>query len=157
MQVRSAEVGERPSRVHSTRMSILGGVTAALVVLAGCGAEGESSGSVVTSAPATSYKSSTALGSDLVDLVNMHRVSQGLDALVDWSPLAGVARGHSTDMADRHFFGHMDPEGRTVHHDSAPGERIYTAFAPLARGLLRYERARRAAEGNEDDGDRGRR
>lgn len=37
MQVRSAEVGERPSRVHSTRMSILGGVTAALVVLAGCG------------------------------------------------------------------------------------------------------------------------
>ena len=90
----------------------------AALALAGCGSDGETSGKVTH--PAT-FKSSTALGSELVDLINMHRVSRGLDALVDWSPLAGVAHEHSADMASRHFFSHADPEGLTA------GDRLTTA------------------------------
>lgn len=83
------------------------------LALAGCGVEGET-GEAATPASAPTFKSSTALGTELVDLINQHRVSRGLDALVDWSPLAGVARDHSADMATRHYFSHIDSEGRTA-------------------------------------------
>ena len=97
-----------------------GWVAAAVAALAfaGCGSDVETDADVT--APST-FKSFPALGSELVELVNMHRVSRGLDALVDWSPLAGVAHEHSADMASRHFFSHADPEGRTA------GDRLKTA------------------------------
>lgn len=44
-------------------------------------------------------------------LVNQERKKAGLPTL-EWSHvLQGIARGHSRDMATRHFFSHNDPEG----------------------------------------------
>jgi uncharacterized protein YkwD len=48
-----------------------------------------------------------------VDLVNAHRQSLGLDALV-WDPTAAaVALAHSQDMVTRGYFSHISPEGET--------------------------------------------
>lgn len=49
-----------------------------------------------------------------VKLMNAHRVALGLPALI-WDPrLAAVARAHSQDMSDRHYFSHRSPEGRSI-------------------------------------------
>jgi uncharacterized protein YkwD len=48
---------------------------------------------------------------DLVELVNVHRISVGCGPLV-WHPgVAAVARAHSQDMIDRDFFAHTNPDG----------------------------------------------
>ncbi len=49
--------------------------------------------------------------SEVVRLVNAHRVSQGLNALVDTSEIRHVARAHSRHMIDHRFVGHVNPEG----------------------------------------------
>lgn len=51
----------------------------------------------------------------IFELTNAFRAQYGLSALV-WSDLLGaVARVHSKDdMADRNFFGHADPDGKTL-------------------------------------------
>lgn len=49
-----------------------------------------------------------------VKLMNAHRVSLGLSALVWDSRAAAVAKAHSQDMFDRHYFSHTSPDGRTT-------------------------------------------
>lgn len=47
----------------------------------------------------------------LVDLVNNHRRSRGLPALIWDDRVAAVALAHSQDMVDRNFYGHINPDG----------------------------------------------
>jgi uncharacterized protein YkwD len=46
------------------------------------------------------------------DLINEDRAKQGLPALKFDSKVAAVARAHSTDMRDRNFYAHVNPDGR---------------------------------------------
>lgn len=48
---------------------------------------------------------------ELLALVNAHRVSLGLDALVDSGELRDEARAHSEHMIVHRFFDHISPEG----------------------------------------------
>lgn len=45
------------------------------------------------------------------DLINKTRLEHHLTALVYDEHLATIARGHSRDMATRHFFNHTNPDG----------------------------------------------
>jgi uncharacterized protein YkwD len=48
-----------------------------------------------------------------VDLMNEHRVDVGCDPL-QWSPnVADVAQAHSSDMVERGFFSHTNPDGES--------------------------------------------
>ena len=58
---------------------------------------------------------------EIVQLVNDHRVSIGLNALIEAGNIADVARGHSTHMIVHDFFAHTNPEGET------PGDRFTRA------------------------------
>ncbi|MEJ2548431.1 MAG: CAP domain-containing protein [Gemmatimonadota bacterium] len=49
----------------------------------------------------------------LVDLVNAHRLSEGCAALTWHAGAASVAEAHSTDMRDRDFFAHTNPDGKS--------------------------------------------
>jgi uncharacterized protein YkwD len=49
-----------------------------------------------------------------VKLMNAHRISMGLSALVWDSRAAAVAQAHSRDMFDRHYFSHTSPDGRST-------------------------------------------
>lgn len=49
-----------------------------------------------------------------VKLMNVHRISLGLSALVWDSRAAAVAQAHSRDMFDRHYFSHTWPDGRST-------------------------------------------
>ena len=49
-----------------------------------------------------------------VKLMNAHRVSLGLSALVWDSRLAAIAQAHSRDMFDRRYFSHAWPDGRST-------------------------------------------
>jgi len=51
------------------------------------------------------------LESEMVTLVNNERVSRGLRPLQVDSALTEVARGHSADMFERGYFGHITPDG----------------------------------------------
>lgn len=51
--------------------------------------------------------------SEIIDVVNAERVRRGFKALKFSPRLAVVARGHSYDMAIRHYRGHNSPEGST--------------------------------------------
>lgn len=62
--------------------------------------------------------------SELVSLVNSHRLSLGCPPLRWDAPLAAVAQRYSEDMAGRGFYGHTDPEGR------APADRLEEAGIP---------------------------
>lgn len=44
-------------------------------------------------------------------LVNVQRAAAGCGALTADPALAGLARAHSADMRDRHFFDHVNPDG----------------------------------------------
>ncbi|WP_099904106.1 CAP domain-containing protein [Streptomyces sp. TLI_171] len=60
-------------------------------------------------------------------MVNDIRTRHELSRLRDDPVLATAARAHSADMARRHFFDHVDPDGTTpfdrmrAYGDSAPG------------------------------------
>lgn len=56
--------------------------------------------------------------SELLRLVNDHRASKGLPALIDSSALRAAARGHSRHMIEHRFFAHASPEGLS------PGDRL---------------------------------
>jgi len=56
--------------------------------------------------------------SEILDLVNQERARDGLRPLKFSPRLAVIARGHSYDMAMRHYRGHNSPEG------VAPADRI---------------------------------
>jgi uncharacterized protein YkwD len=51
--------------------------------------------------------------SEIIDAVNAERTRRGLKTLKFSPRLAVVARGHSYDMAIRHYRGHNSPEGAT--------------------------------------------
>ncbi len=51
--------------------------------------------------------------SAILNLVNAERAKQHLNSLTLSARLAVVARGHSYDMAIRHYRGHRSPEGST--------------------------------------------
>lgn len=61
-----------------------------------------------------------------VNLMNAHRVSLGLDALVWDSGVAAVAQAHSQDMLDRSYFSHTTPEGLTPWDRLAAGGVTYS-------------------------------
>ncbi len=52
-----------------------------------------------------------ALESELHEAVNETRARHKRIALVRHAELDAVARAHSTDMANRHYFNHVSPEG----------------------------------------------
>ena len=61
-----------------------------------------------------------------VKLMNAHRVSRGLPALVWDSRAAAVAQAHSRDMFDRHYFSHTSPGGRSTWDRLAAGGVAYS-------------------------------
>ena len=65
----------------------------------------------------------------LIDLINAERSRRGLNTLQIRDVLMQVAEAHSQDMADRCFFGHLNPEGQD------PGDRLDEAgYSWLAWG-----------------------
>lgn len=52
-----------------------------------------------------------SLESELLRLVNIHRVSLGLPALIDSPAVREAARGHARHMIQHAFVGHLNPEG----------------------------------------------
>ena len=50
----------------------------------------------------------------MFDLINRDRRNHGSAPLRWNAKLADVARAHSLDMIREHYFGHNDPQGRTV-------------------------------------------
>ena len=50
----------------------------------------------------------------LVNMVNNHRASRGLSALVWDDRVAEVALAHSQDMVDRNYYSHINPEGQNA-------------------------------------------
>ncbi|WP_321504862.1 CAP domain-containing protein [uncultured Methanoregula sp.] len=94
--------------------------------------------------PQTSYTSSTpgapfldpaSLESRIHDLINVQRQQNGLLPLSYDSFLADIARGHSWDMVSRHFFDHVNPDGKNprARGDDAgyPCIRSYKSFTTM--------------------------
>jgi uncharacterized protein YkwD len=50
----------------------------------------------------------------LINLVNNRRISKGLAPLVWDDRVAAVALAHSQDMVDRHYYGHINPDGENA-------------------------------------------
>ena len=48
---------------------------------------------------------------DLIDLINIHRVASGRDALIACGRMSDVALAHSVHMDLHHFTGEFNPEG----------------------------------------------
>jgi len=75
-----------------------------------------------------------------VTLVNTHRQSLGLGALVWDQTAADVALAHSRDMVARGYFGHTNPDGQTsADRLSAAGIRFTVAGENIAFGFLAPE------------------
>jgi uncharacterized protein YkwD len=55
----------------------------------------------------------TAMESEVVAIVNQERAAAGCNALAVDERLANAAQSHSSDMADRGYFSHTTPEGKT--------------------------------------------
>ena len=53
----------------------------------------------------------SAMEVEAFNLVNQQRVNNGLAALTMNEEVRAVARSHSQDMVDRHFFSHTNPDG----------------------------------------------
>jgi uncharacterized protein YkwD len=72
-----------------------------------------------------------------VELVNAHRQSLGIGALVWDSTAAAVALAHSRDMATRGYFSHTNPEGESpADRLRAAGIRFTVASENIAFGFL---------------------
>jgi uncharacterized protein YkwD len=67
-----------------------------------------------TSAPARTTGPTDREVVSFVKLMNKHRVSLGLSALVWDSRAAAVAQAHSRDMFNRHYFSHTSLDGRST-------------------------------------------
>jgi len=109
-------------------MRLLGAILATLTAI-GCGAESSESSSASPERDAAAALRTTtddgghplssltedpgtlAFESEVLRLVNDHRVSKGLSALTDSPALRATARAHSQHMAMHPFFGHASPEG----------------------------------------------
>lgn len=117
-------------------MRIMGKVLGALLLLgvAACDAGGGSS-SPDSTAPSVTLEDSnghplllpntdpgvTVFETELLRLVNDHRLLLGLPLLNPSTQLGDAARAHCRDMIDRRFFAHASPEGLT------PAERLTLA------------------------------
>jgi uncharacterized protein YkwD len=62
-------------------------------------------------APATAEPGDPSVEGQVLALVNVQRAAAGCGALTADPALAAVARAHSADMRDRHFFDHVNPDG----------------------------------------------
>ena len=65
-----------------------------------------------TTKPNTS-SSESAMEEEVLRLVNEERTKRGLGALKRASDLDALARAHSADMINRHFFDHNNPDGQS--------------------------------------------
>jgi uncharacterized protein YkwD len=68
----------------------------------------------------------------ILKLVNAQRIAAGLQPLKFSARAAVVARGHSIDMAMRHYLSHVSPEG------TGPAERLHgesIAFAAVGENI----------------------
>jgi uncharacterized protein YkwD len=69
------------------------------------------------------------------ELINRTRLEHHLNALVFDDRLARIARGHSRDMATRHFFSHANPDGEDA---TARGRRAgFTCRKPISANSYR--------------------
>lgn len=64
-------------------------------------------------APLAMANTDSLMENEVVDLVNEHRAKAGCDPIVVDARLEKAAEEHSTDMAERNYFGHTTPEGLT--------------------------------------------
>jgi uncharacterized protein YkwD len=62
-------------------------------------------------APAAAQPADPSAEGRVLALVNVQRAAAGCGALTADPALAAVARAHSADMRDRHFFDHVNPDG----------------------------------------------
>jgi len=79
----------------------------------------------------------------MVDLVNAERAARGLPALRVDLAMVAVARAHSTDMATRDFFSHINPDGLD------PFDRMRAAgitFGAAAENIAMYPTTTQAHE-----------
>jgi uncharacterized protein YkwD len=72
-------------------------------------------------APVAIASSHSMMVDEVVDLVNEQRAKAGCEPLAVDPQLVDAAEAHSTDMAERDYFGHTTPEGVTFR------DRILTA------------------------------
>lgn len=63
--------------------------------------------------PSKSPDAETAAEADILTLVNQERSSAGCEAVTADAELAELAAGFSEDMADRGFFSHTSPDGKS--------------------------------------------
>ncbi len=81
----------------------------------GCGQGSEDAAASTAGVSARSEADdAAAFEAELLGLVNRHRVSMGLNALLESASLTAVARDHSVDMIAQTYFGHWSPEGLTA-------------------------------------------
>ena len=95
---------------------LCGGIAVLGIMLFACGEGGAATSRFVASrtrAPERGGPTSREVAS-FVKLMNAHRVSLGRPALVWDRRAAAVAQAHSRDMADRDYFSHKSPEGRST-------------------------------------------
>jgi uncharacterized protein YkwD len=94
------------------------GTCAGLLLFAaiGCGpgAEGRSTTVAAVMTPVPLEANSAEFETELLRLVNAHRMSLGLPTLEESSELTSVARDHSVDMIAQRYFDHVSPVGLTA-------------------------------------------
>ena len=72
---------------------------------------------------------------DFISVMNEHRVSQGLSALIWHDTLGDVAQAHSEDMRNRNFFAHTNPDDVKFHERiTAAGISFQAAGENIAAG-----------------------
>ena len=82
---------------------------------------GTGDGGSVSTATSANESALIAVENQLKDLVDTERAKQG-KAPLEWDEsLRSVARAHSRDMAERGYFGHVNPDGQS------PGDRLNSA------------------------------
>src|SRR5688572_21701911 len=89
----------------------------------GCGPGSDARASAPAGEPLSSRaaEDAPAFEAELLSLVNAHRVSRGLNVLLESAELTSVARDHSVDMITGKYFAHVSPVGLTA------GGRLRTA------------------------------
>jgi len=100
-----------------------------LLSASGCGGgssgggtvSGTDSGGSVSTAASADEAALVAAENQLKDLVDTERAKQGKGALEWDESLRSIARAHSRDMAEKGYFGHVNPDGQ------GPGDRLNNA------------------------------
>jgi len=82
---------------------------AGLFVVAGCGDL-----ATTPAAAAVAVVPPDGVSGQAVALIDAHRAAHGCNSVTWHSPAAIVAMDHSRQMSEKGFFGHLDPQGRTL-------------------------------------------